>query len=73
MATGADLFVRLHLKPPSSIPQEQLTLHLETDEPKPLVVGGRHDPVLAPRVVPVVEAAARLVLCDLALRGGWSR
>ena len=73
LATGADLFVRLHLKPPSSIPQEQLTLHLETDEPKPLVVGGRHDPVLAPRVVPVVEAAARLVLCDLALRGGWSR
>jgi len=37
-----------------------------------LVVGGRHDPVLAPRVVPVVEATARLVLCDLALRGGWS-
>ena len=35
------------------------------------VVGGRHDPVLGPRAVAVVEAMAKLVLCDLAMRGGF--
>ncbi|MDA0878514.1 MAG: chorismate synthase, partial [archaeon] len=33
-------------------------------------VKGRHDPVLAPRGVAVVEAMAVLVLTDLAARGG---
>ncbi|HEY0370078.1 MAG TPA: chorismate synthase [Chthoniobacterales bacterium] len=30
--------------------------------------GGRHDPCVLPRAVPIVEAMAALVLCDHALR-----
>ena len=36
-----------------------------------LKVGGRHDPVIGPRAVPVVEAVAMLVICDLGICGGF--
>jgi len=36
-----------------------------------LVIKGRHDPVIAPRARPVVEAVTRLVLADLAVKGGY--
>lgn len=71
MATGADLFVKVHFKPPSSIPREQMTLNIESGEVETLFVYGRHDPVIAPRAVAVVESVARLVLSDLAVKGGW--
>jgi chorismate synthase len=72
MATGGDLFVMVHFKPPSSISQSQFTLNLVSGEEEELVVLGRHDPVIAPRAVAVVESSARLVLSDLSLQGGWS-
>jgi len=45
-----------------------MTLDLEEGEKKPLVVKGRHDPVLGPRAVSVARAMTTLVLCDLILR-----
>lgn len=69
MATGADLFIKIHFKPPSSIAQPQQTLNIETDASDSLMVKGRHDPVIAPRAVSVVEATARLVISDLVLGG----
>lgn len=69
IATGADLFVKVHFKPPSSIPREQQTLNLASGQKEALVVTGRHDPVLAPRAASVVESVARLVLADLAMTG----
>ena len=71
LATGSPIHVSVAFKPPSSIASEQHTLNLETGSIEPLVVGGRHDPVLGPRAVAVVESMAKLVLCDLALRGGY--
>ena len=71
LATGSPIHVSVAFKPPSSIASEQHTLNLETNTVEPLVVGGRHDPVLGPRAVAVVESMAKLVLCDLALRGGF--
>lgn len=65
MATGAVLRIRVHLKPPSSISQPQMTLHLPSGELRELQIGGRHDPVLAPRATPVVEAVCALVIADL--------
>jgi len=41
---------------------EQETLHLPSGEMRPLSVGGRHDPVLAPRAAPVVEGVVRFLL-----------
>lgn len=70
LTSGADLVLRLTLKPPSSIPRPQPTIDLRTSEEVEVTVKGRHDPVLAPRGVAVVEAMAVLVLTDLAVRGG---
>tara|TARA_B100000959_G_C14879475_1_gene581879 strand:- start:647 stop:1213 length:567 start_codon:yes stop_codon:yes gene_type:complete len=70
-STGAPISVKIHFKPPSSIPKKQFTLHLPSNEARPLKVGGRHDPVIGPRASPVVEAVAMLVLCDLGLIGGY--
>jgi chorismate synthase len=36
------------------------------------MVKGRHDPVLGPRAVAVVEAMALLVIGDLMVRGGFA-
>ena len=71
LSTGSDFFCKVAFKPPSSIPQEQVTLNLATNEQEPLTVKGRHDPVLAPRAVAVVEAMAKFAVADLALRGGF--
>ncbi|HJM13082.1 MAG TPA: chorismate synthase [Candidatus Thalassarchaeaceae archaeon] len=70
-STGAPIRVLIHFKPPSSLPREQLTLHLPSNEIRSLKVGGRHDPVIGPRAAPVVEAVAMLVICDLGLMGGF--
>jgi len=70
-STGAPIRVLIHFKPPSSLPKEQFTLHLPSNEVRPLKVGGRHDPVIGPRAAPVVEAIAMLVLCDLGMMGGY--
>ena len=70
-STGATIRALIHFKPPSSFPREQFTLHLPSNEAKPLKIGGRHDPVIGPRAVPVVEAVAMLVICDLGLIGGF--
>jgi len=70
-STGAPMSVKIHFKPPSSIPQEQFTLHLPSNEVRSLKVGGRHDPVLGPRAVPVVEAVAMLIISDLGIIGEY--
>ena len=71
LSTGSDLLCKNAFKPPSSNAKEQVTLNLETNQQEPLRVKGRHDPVLAPRAVAVVEAMAKFVITDLALRGGF--
>jgi chorismate synthase len=35
-----------------------------------VVVTGRHDPVIGPRAVPVVESVVAIVLADHAIRAG---
>ena len=72
LSTGAPVHVSVAFKPPSSIPQVQHTLNLKTNQQEPLVVKGRHDPVLGPRAVAVVEAMALLVIGDLMVRGGFA-
>ncbi|MBN2365555.1 MAG: chorismate synthase [Calditrichaeota bacterium] len=63
ISNGEDLVMRIAVKPPSSIGKSQKTV---TDEGKEVVldIGGRHDPCICPRVVPVAEAMVALVLTD---------
>ena len=63
ISTGEDILIRLALKPPSSISQVQKTLNEKHQEVE-VQVKGRHDPCLAPRVVPVAEAMIALTLVD---------
>jgi chorismate synthase len=63
ISTGEDILIRLALKPPSSISKPQKTLDENMQEVE-VVVKGRHDPCLAPRVVPVAEAMIALTLVD---------
>ncbi len=67
ISTGEEIVVRVAAKPPASIPQEQQTVN-RSGEPAPIVVKGRHDPTVLPRLVPIAEAMLLLVLADHWLR-----
>lgn len=45
----------------------QQTANYRTGEISELCIAGRHDPCIAPRAVPVVEAAAAIAIYDLIL------
>lgn len=63
ITSGADLVVRIAIKPTSSISQVQDTVDKEGEKTQ-LRVKGRHDPCLCPRAVPIAEAMVNLVLVD---------
>ena len=66
ISNGAEIVVRLTAKPPASIAQEQQTVD-RAGEAATIVVKGRHDPTVLPRLVPVAEAMLALVLVDCML------
>ncbi|RMI20440.1 MAG: chorismate synthase [Calditrichaeota bacterium] len=66
ISTGRDVVLRLAVKPPSSIGKAQVTVDHAGREVT-YSTGGRHDPCICPRVVPVAEAMAALVVLDLLL------
>ncbi len=64
VSTGEPLIARIAIKPTSSISIDQGTVN-KSGEKTTINVGGRHDPCLCPRIVPVAEAMVCLTLCDL--------
>lgn len=70
ISTGEPIFGEVTLHAPTSIPKKQTTVDWETGEEKEIQVIGRHDPVLPPRGVPVVEAMLALTLVDFMLLSG---
>lgn len=70
ITTGQPIYGEITLHPPTSIPKTQTTADWETGEKKDIQVIGRHDPVLPPRGVPVVEAMVNLTIIDFMLLGG---
>ena len=69
ITTGMPVTLRAAIKPTPSISRPQRTVSLSAGEPAGLVVKGRHDPCIAHRAVPVVEAVTATVLLDLLLEG----
>ena len=67
ISNGEDIVFRVAFKPTSTIARQQQTV-TNTGEETTIEPGGRHDPCVLPRAVPMVEAMAALVLCDHALR-----
>jgi chorismate synthase len=63
ISTGAPVVVRLAVKPTSSISKTQKTIDRDGN-PADIATHGRHDPCIAPRIVPVAEAMCALVIYD---------
>ena len=69
ITTGMPLVLRAAVKPTPSIGRPQKTVRLSAMEASELTVHGRHDPCIAHRAVPVVEAVTAAVLLDMLLEG----
>lgn len=69
ITTGMPIVLRAAFKPTPSIGREQETVSLSRMESAELTIRGRHDPCVAHRAVPVVEAVTAAVLLDMLLEG----
>ncbi len=72
MSDGSDITFRAAFKPTPSIAREQKTVTRDGEDTN-LVIHGRHDPVIVPRAVVVVECMAAITVLDLLLANMTSR
>ena len=71
ISTGMDIVCRAAVKPTPSIGKLQQTVDLTVRENTEIIIKGRHDPTIPPRMVPVAEAMVALVLADHMLRSSF--
>lgn len=67
ISDGSDLLIRAHFKPTPSISRTQQALGKDGKVQR-LEIHGRHDPVIVPRAVVVVEAMVAVTVLDLLLQ-----
>ena len=67
ITSGMPIVLRAAVKPTSSLSQPQDTV-TSSGQPAQVSTGGRHDPCLLPRFVPMAEAMVAIVLVDHWLR-----
>ncbi len=72
MSDGSDIILRAAIKPTPSIAREQQTVNREGKEIG-ISIKGRHDPIIVPRAVVVVEAMTAICVLDMLLLGMTSR
>lgn len=65
ISNGMPIIFRVSFKPTASISVEQDTVSLSKMENAKITVNGRHDPCIAIRALPCVEALAATVIADL--------
>ncbi len=64
MSDGSPIHMRVYFKPTPSIYKTQKTVNIDSQEME-INIKGRHDPVIVPRAVVVVEAMAAVTAVDL--------
>ena len=72
MSDGAEIRIRAAIKPTPSIARSQRTV-TRSGEERQIAIKGRHDPVIVPRAVVVVESMAALTAADMLLLSMTSR
>ena len=63
ISDGSNVILRAHIKPTPSIFSTQETVN-KSGEDIEIAIKGRHDPVIVPRAVVVVEAMTALTVLD---------
>ena len=63
ISNGEDIYFRVAFKPVATLLKKQDTIDADNNEVT-ISPGGRHDPCVLPRAVPIVETMASLVLTD---------
>ena len=71
ISTGELIITRIAVKPTPSIAKPQKTVNIKTMEESEIMIEGRHDPAIPPRIVPVAEAMVALVLADHMIQSGF--
>ncbi|MBQ6229962.1 MAG: chorismate synthase [Eubacterium sp.] len=72
ISDGSDIVLTAGFKPTPSIYREQDTVNRGGEDTK-LTIKGRHDPIIAPRAVVVVETMAALTIADALLKNASSK
>ncbi len=71
ISTGMPIIVRMAVKPTPSISKVQKTVDLELMKDTEIIISGRHDPCICPRITPVAEASVSIIIADHLLRSGF--
>lgn len=66
ISDGSDIIMRVAIKPTPSIFKEQQTVNKDNENIN-INIKGRHDPIIVPRAIVVIEAMAALTVLDLML------
>lgn len=72
ISDGSDILVRASFKPTPSIYKKQQTITASHEETE-IEIKGRHDPIIGPRAVVVVEAMCAITLLDLMMVNATSK
>ncbi len=72
MSDGSDVIIRAHIKPTPSISSTQTTVNKDGEEID-INIKGRHDPVVVPRAVVVVESMCAITVLDLLMSNMHAR
>ena len=72
ISDGSDLVFRAHVKPTPSVSATQKTVNKSMNEID-INIKGRHDPIIVPRAVVVVESMAAITVLDLLMRNMSSK
>ena len=72
MSDGSVITLRAHVKPTPSIAKTQKTIN-KNGENIEINIKGRHDPVVVPRAVVVVESMCAITLLDLMMSNMYSK
>ena len=71
ISNSMPIIMKMSVKPTPSISLPQRTVNLNKIEETEILINGRHDPCICPRIVPVAESSVAMVIVDHLIRSGF--